>query len=236
MGMALALAAGAGGTGIAVPAAAAPPVQRFAIVQEIVRDGDAPAGRRDEFLDTAFHVVWPRQHVTVLLGSFATGVEWGGFLRDRRGSAYGVSLRRRSGGFVTDTALEFDTQQRYRNMVIGVATRLFWPDHPETDNLLAVPSAGVQVYYRDESYASILVTRDPRPRTGTTFRFGNRLGLGAFVLDTTVAPRTDGVVHWALGLRWRTFMIGYGRERDFDFTRLDRRVFSFGFRWDFPAE
>ena len=157
-------------------------------------------------------------------------------MRDRRGSSYGIAIRRRSGGFVADTALDVDTQQRWRNFVAGVATRFFWADRPETDNLLVVPQAALQAYYRDASYVSLAVTHDPRPGTGTTFRFANRTAFGAVALDVAVAPRTDGVVHWALGGRWRCFTLGYGRERDFDFTRLDRRVFSFGFRWDLPAD
>jgi hypothetical protein len=219
----------------AAPSAAAT-VQRLAIVQDIVHDADAPPGRRDAFLDTGVHIVWPRQHLTVMLGSFATGLEWGGFLRDSRGSAYGLALRRRTGGFVADTAFDLDTQQRWRNWVFGAQSRFFWPDHPEASNLLVVPTASAQFYYRDASYASLSVTRDPRPGTGTTFRFADRLAVGDVTVDTAIAPRTDGVVHWAVGVGWRHFLVGYGRERDFDFTRLDRRVFSFGFRWDFPVD
>jgi hypothetical protein len=229
---AVALAATAlvrGGTAAAAP-------RHIAIVQDIVHDGNAPAGRRDAFLDTAFYGVWPRQHLTVMLGSFATGVEWGGFLRDRRGSSYGLGIRRRTGGFVADTAVDLDTQQRFRNFVAGASARLFWADRPEYGNLLVVPQAGLQAYYQDASYVALTVTYDPRPATGTTFRFTNRTVAGAFAFDVAVAPRTDGVVHWALGGRWRCFSLGYGRERDFDFTRLDRRVFSFGFRWDLPAD
>ena len=49
--------------------AGAAPVQHFAIVQEVARDGNAPVARQDEFLDSSFYVVWPRQHLTLTLGS-----------------------------------------------------------------------------------------------------------------------------------------------------------------------
>jgi hypothetical protein len=218
-----------------LPAAAAASIQRFAVVQEIVHDGGAPIARPADFLDASFHVVWPRQHVTVMLGSFATGLEWGGFVRDARGSSYGLSVRRRDAAFVTDTTVQLETLQRWRNAVFGASTRFFWPDHPETDNLLVVPTVSAEVYYRNESYASLTVTRDPRPGTGTIFRFANHLAFGSVGIDTALAPRTDGVVNWSVAARWRYFLLGYGRERDFDFTRLDRQVVSFGFRWDFPA-
>jgi hypothetical protein len=212
---------------------AAAPVQRFAIVQEIARDGDAPPRRQDEFLDTSFYVVWPRQHLTVTLGSFATGAEWGAFRRDGRGSNYAVALRRRQGAFLNDTAADLETEQRFDRFVLSGAVRGFWPDAPETDNLLWVPAAGVQVYYRGESYVSVRAVRDPRPHTGTTIRIANRWTRGTVSLEAAVAPRSDGVVNSSFAARWGHLLVGYGRERDFDFSRLDRRVFSFGFRYDF---
>ena len=127
--------------------AGAAPVQHFAIVQEVARDGNAPVARQDEFLDSSFYVVWPRQHLTLTLGSFANGAEWGGYLRDRRGSTYEVALRRRQNGWLSDTALDLGTEQRFRRTVWGGGVRAFWPDAPETSNLLVVPSGSVQVYF-----------------------------------------------------------------------------------------
>jgi hypothetical protein len=215
--------------------ALAAPVERFAIVQEIARDANAPPTRQDEFLDSSFYVVWPRQHLTMTLGSFANGAEWGGYLRDRRGSAYEVALRRREGGWLSDTALDIGTEQRFARTVLGGAIRAFWPDAPETRNVLFVPSGSVQVYYRNDSFVSLGVVHDPRPGTGTTFRFAQRLARGRAFLETAIAPRTDGVVNWSMQARWGYALAGYGHERDFDFSRLDRRVWSFGFQYDFPA-
>lgn len=220
------------GLAAGVDAARAAPVQRFAIVQEIAFDAHAPLRRQDEFLDTSFYVVWPRQHLTVTLGSFANGAEWGAYARDARGSAYSVALRRRQGAFLSDTSLDLQTEQRASRCVLSAGLRGFWPDEPEAGNLLLVPSAGFQMYYRRESYVSVLAARDPRRGTGTTFRVANRWTHGSAYLEAALAPRTDGVVNYSCSARWGVLTLGYARERDFDFTRLDRRVFWFGFLYD----
>jgi hypothetical protein len=170
--------------------------------------------------------------VQLTLGGFASGVEGGGFVRDRRGSAYGAALRRRQEGFVADTSFDVESLQKLGRTVFGSQLRFFWPDHPEGDPLLVVPAVSAEVYYRDESFASLRVVRDPRPDTGTSFRIANRIGTARFYLEAAVAPRTDGVFNWSVGARWGLFLLGFGRERDFDFTRLDREVLTFGFRWD----
>ena len=211
----------------------AAPLQSFAIVQEIASDRNAPPWRQDQFLDTSFYLVWPRQHLVVTLGGFATGAEWGGFCHDRRGSTYAVALRRRQDGYVNDTALGLETEQRYRNLVISGGVRGFWPDVPETDNLLVVPAAGLQVYYGAGSFASVRAVRDSRPHTGTTIRLANRWTHGNSFVEAAVAPRTDGVVNFSFAARRGYLLLGYGRERDFDFSRMDRQVWSFGFRYDF---
>lgn len=216
----------------ATAGAPASAVQRCAILQDVIHDDDAPPARQDDFLDTTILVAWPRAHVQLTLGSFATGVQAGGFVRDRRGSTYGGALRRRQEGFVADTSLDVESLQKLGRTVLGGQVRCFWPDHPEGDPLLVVPAASVEVYYRDESFASLRVVRDPRRGTGTSFRIANRLGTRRAHLEVAVAPRTDGVLNWSVGGRWGLFLLGFGRERDFDFTRLDREVLTFGFRWD----
>jgi len=107
---------------------------------------------------------------------------------------------------------------------------------PETSNLLLVPSVSLQVYYRSDSCVSIRVVRDPRSHTGTTLRLANRWARRHGFVEAAIAPRTDGVVNWSMQARWGYALCGYGHERDFDFSRLDRQVWSFGFQYDFsPA-
>jgi hypothetical protein len=116
--------------------------------------------------------------------------------------------------------------------VFGSGLKLFWPDHPEGDNLSFIPSLGVEAYYRNESYASVRLWRDPRPGTGITFRIANRFGTATRHFDCSLAPRTDGVVGWGLYGRWDWFMAGLARETDYDFTNIDRRTIFFGFLYD----
>lgn len=218
-------------------AAAAPApaqvLQRVIVRQEIVHDGQAPPWRTDDFLDTTFHAASEHAYAALTFGSFATGVEVGAFRRDRRGSTYGGFVRRRTRGAIEDTALELGTNQKLGRTVGIAALRLQWPDRPEDDNLIGVPSVGVEVYYSDYSFASLRVVHDPRPGTGTTFRVANRLAWRAAYVEWAIAPRTDGIVNHAFNVRYGFFLVGFARERDFDFSRLDRRVWSFGFQYDF---
>lgn len=220
---------------LAAESAAAESLQRIVVRQEIVHDENAPPSRTDDFLDTTFHCAGERAYAALTVGSFATGVELGGFRRDRRGSAYGGFVRRRTQGAIEDTALELGTNQKLGRSVGIVGVRLQWPDRPEDDNLIWVPSVGAEVYYSDYSFASLRIVRDPRPDTGTTFRLANRFAWHAAYVEWAIAPRTDGVVNHAFSVRYRFFLAGYARERDFDFSRLDRRVWSFGFQYDFGS-
>lgn len=207
-------------------------LQSLNIHQDIIQDAASPPGRHDRWLDSTFLVAWPQVHASVTLGSFDAGAEIGGFRRDRRGSNYGLLLRRRHGGFVENTSLEVDTQQKLSRAVVSGAMRLFWPDHPEGDNLSWVPSAGIDFYYQAESFATVRVTRDPRPWAGTTFRLANRVGTARRYCDISVSPRTDGAVGFGLYGRFEWFMGGFGRETDYDFTSIDRQTFFFGFQYE----
>ena len=208
-------------------------VERFVISEEVIHDAGAPPGRLDDFTDTTFLVAWKPGHAALTFGNFAAGAEVGGFVRDARGSAYAGSLRRRQEGFVEDTSVEVETDQVVGRTVGSAALRLVWPDRPETDNLLWVPSLGAEVYYRDCSFVALRATFDPRPGTGVTLRLANRLGREREYVEIAVAPRTDGVVNFSIGVRYGHLVAGFARERDFDFTRLDRRVVSIGFHHDF---
>ena len=126
------------------------------VEQDIVHDRNTPGGGTDDWLDTTFHLTWPRMHASLTLGSFDMGAEWGGFLRDRRGSAYGLSIRRRYGGRVENTSLELDTLQKLGRAVVGGSATLFWPDDPvQGEPFSVVPGATCEVYYGDYSFASL---------------------------------------------------------------------------------
>jgi hypothetical protein len=216
---------------VAAPGAARA-LQQLVVVEEYIYDANAPRGRPDEFTDTTFHCRWSQGHVAVTFGSFAAGLQAGGYVRDGRGSAYAILARRRQEGAVHDTALEIETNQVLGQAVATVALRGLWPDRPEDEPFLLAPALGFELYYGSFSFASARLVRDPRPGTGSSFRLANRLGGERGHLEVVLAPRTDGVVNWSIGVRWKYVVVGWARERDFDFSRLDRRVVSLGFHID----
>jgi hypothetical protein len=208
-------------------------VQELYIQQDIVHDRHAPVARNDEFLDTTFHVKWPHMNASLTLGSFDMGAEWGGFVRDRRGSAYGVSIRRRFGGWVENTSFQLETLQKLGRTVLGASAKLFWPDNPaQGEAFSVVPGATCEVYYGDYSFVSLRITHDPRPDTGTTFRLTNRLARERHSIELALAPRTDGALSWGVAARYGFLVAGVASENDYDFTELDRLLVFFGFHYD----
>lgn len=207
--------------------------QHFVVHQDLVFDRNAPAGRVDDYLDTTFDVIWPHMHASLTLGSFDMGCEWGGFVRDRRGSAYGLVLRRRTGGRVENTSLQFESLQKLGRTVVGASARMFWPDAAaQGDPFSIVPAASCEVYYGAYSFAAVRLFWDPRPGTGTTLRITNRWAGARRALDLSIAPRTDGALSWGAMVRWGFFAVGLSSEDDYDFTAIDRLLVSFGFHYD----
>ena len=206
--------------------------QKLFIQQDIVHDRNA-TGATDDFFDTTFHVAWPHMHAAITLGSFDMGAEWDGFVRDGRGSAYGLSIRRRFGGRVENTSLQLDTFQKLGRAVLGGSAKLFWPDDPvQGEAFSVVPGATCEFYYGDWSFASLRVSYDPRPDTGTTFRLTNRLARERQCIELALAPRTDGAVSWGVAARYDFLVAGLASENDYDFTDIDRLLIYLGFHYD----
>jgi len=208
---------------------------RFVMQQEFIHDRGAPRVRLDDFLDTTFHVNGKQWNAALTVGNYATGLRAGGFLTDRRGSTYSTALNRRTQGFLNDTSLAFETGQKFERFVGLGGVRFMWPDRPEAANLYVIPTLGAELYYDDWSFVSLGLALDPRRGSGTTLRILNRLGAAHAHLDVALAPRTDGVVNWSLAARYRFAFVGYASERDFDFSGLDRSVWSAGFHYDFTT-
>lgn len=205
---------------------------RILFMPEIIQDRNAAPGRGADFGDATLLGVHGLAHASLTFGSFAPGFEVGGAWQDARRSNYGGMLRRRRGGMISDTALEVHTDQVLGRAVCQASLLFLWPDHPEEANLLAVPSLGADLYYSGLSFASVRAVLDPRPGTGVTFRLAERLGWSDGHVEVALAPRTDGVVNYYFQARWRWFLAGFAHEDDFDFSRIDRRVFSLGVLYD----
>lgn len=212
-------------------------LERLMVIGEVVQDIGAPAGRRSEFIDTTLLGVSGPLWGALNVGTFARGLEVGGTLFDARRSSYTFTGIRRQGGMVHYTSLQAETSQRIVGSAVGmVSLRLLWPDHPETDNLLFIPTLGVDQYVAGGwSFVAFRAIVDPRPNTGAVFRIIGRAATQHEHLQLEVSPRTDGIVNFAVQARWHWALAGYTYERDFDFTRFDRSVFSVGLQYDFEV-
>ncbi len=215
-----------------LPSALAQAEDGVALFTEWVSDRQSPTGRPGTYVDPILFTARGPVYAALNLGTFARGLEVGGTRRDRRGSSYTSFVRRRQGGAIDDTAWEVGTAQKLDRFVATAALRLQWPDRPDDDNLLLVPSAGVELYTSGYSFAAFRVIADPRPGTGVAFVLSNRLATRSAFLEAMLVPRTDGVLNWSLRGRWRWFHLGYTHEDDFDFSRLDRAVWVFGLQYD----
>ena len=112
---------------------------RIVLLPELIQDRNAPPGRGAEFGDATLLGVHGLAHASITFGSFAPGLEVGEAWQDSRRCNYGGMLRRRSGGMISDTALEVHTDQVLGRAVCRASLMFLWPDHPEERNLLAVP-------------------------------------------------------------------------------------------------
>lgn len=213
-------------------------LERLILLNEIVQDFGAPSGRPNSFFDTTVIGISGRSWGALNLGSFARGLEAGTTVFDPRGSSYTLTGTRRQGGMLEYTAMQVETSQRLIGTGVAMmAMRMMWPDHPEDENLLFIPTLGVDNYLPGGwSFVALRIIFDPRREAGTVFRVIGRAATRTAHLQAEVSPRTDGVVNFGFSGRWRYLLAGYSYERDFDFTRFDRGVFSVGLQYDFKVQ
>ncbi|HZL84471.1 MAG TPA: hypothetical protein VFD07_03740 [Candidatus Krumholzibacteria bacterium] len=215
------------------PSAAADNVSLFT---EWVQDTQSPPGREDFFVDPILFAARGPVYAVLDVGTFARGLEVGGSWRDGRGSSYTTFLRRRQGGAIDDTAFEFGTAQKLRRIVGTLAGRLQWPDHPEENNVLLVPTVGAELYAGSYSFSAFRAILDPRSGAGVAFMLSHRIATRDAFLEGMLVPRTDGALNWSVRGRWRWFHAGYTREDDFDYSAIDRSVWMFGLQMDLDGD
>ena len=199
---------------------------------ELVIDGNSPPGRPSFYADPVIFTKRGAWYSELNVGTFGRGLEVGGAFRDRRGSYYTSFVRRRQGGAIDDTAAEFQTNQAVGRFVLQGLLRAQWPDRPEDDNLLFIPGVGAELYTSSYSFMAVRAVLDPRPDTGATFLLSKRIASKHAFFEGMIAPRTDGVLNYAVRGRWRWVYLGYARENDFDFSRIDRSVWILGYYHD----
>lgn len=233
-----------GGAGCALlllllPVTATPaPLERLIVLNEVVQDLGAPPGRNSDFYDATLIGVSGRAWGALNVGGFARGLEVGATVHDARGSTWSGTAVRRQGGMLQYTSLQLETSQRLVGSAVAMAAlRAMWPDRPEHDNLLFVPTIGFDQYLSGGwSFVAFRAIFDPRPDTGVVFRMIGRLATANAHVQAEVSPRSDGVVNFGVRARWHLLLAGYSYESDFDFTRFDRRVLSFGIQYDFAVQ
>lgn len=231
---AIALAAGAVvlGASASLPTgdtAHASVIERLFVRSEFVFDADSPPGRARFFADPIVFATRGPVYAELNVGTFARGLEVGGWWKDPRGSYYSGFVRRRQGGFIDDTAAELQTNQKVGQFVVQGFLRAQWPDRPDDDNLLFIPGAGAELYTGSHAFMALRAVLDPRPNTGMTLLLSNRFAGEHWFVEGLLAPRTDGVLNYAVRGRWRWLYLGYARENDFDFSRIDRSVWILGY-------
>jgi hypothetical protein len=119
---------------------------------------------------------------------------------------------------------------------VGLAAlRLQWPDHPDDDNLLFIPSLGGELYLGDYSFSAFRAIVDPRPEAGAAFLLSHRLASRQAFLELALVSRTDGVLNYGIRGRWRYVYAGFSHEQDFDYSRIDRDVWSIGIQYDLDS-
>jgi len=212
--------------------------ERLILLNEVVQDIGTPNGRPDSFFDTTLIGISGRAWGALNLGTFARGLEVGTTAFDARRSSYTFTATRRQSGMLEYTSLQAETSQRLIGTGVAMAAmRMLWPDHPEDDNLLFIPTLGLDNYLPGGwSFVALRVIFDPRRQAGTVFRVIGRAATETTHLQVDISPRTDGVVNFGFSGRWRYLLAGYSYERDFDFTRFDRSVFSVGLQYDFETQ
>jgi hypothetical protein len=182
----------------------------------------------DTFWDPSVFAAWKNLAAQVWYGEFTKGLQFGGFLRDKRRSTYGGWYRFRHD---FDHTVELNTEQVVgRGFVVAGALRFIRviPEDVVEDRSLLEPRVGFDKYYRSYSFFSFRAIRDPRFDGEYVFVISNRFALKDKWLTAGIVPRTDGELGWFVMGKWRWVRVGYGNYNRFDFTGIDRKIFTVG--------
>jgi len=185
-------------------------------------------------------VAYKQAHFQLWSGEFTDGAEIGGYLKDHRRSAYAGLYRFRDD---FDHVLQFDTEQVLKKgwvlaaMLRGI--RIIDFDAKEQAAALSGEDIGARNelqfgtgfdwYHLDFNFMSLRAISDPREGGRWSFILSERLHHGA---DIYVQPglimRTDNSTGWFLQGKVKYFRWGVGKYDRFDFTDVDRTIYSAG--------
>jgi hypothetical protein len=198
--------------------------------------------QRRSFLDKQIRLDYRRVFVAGFLGDYQKGGEIGGSILDRRRSAYSLTVRRRENDRMIQPSVEWIMGKGF---VLKSEVRYIKVDEPEppiTSDRLTVYGVGLDRYYGDYHYASLMYYTDPREGGRYSIILSNTWADLNRSLRLGLIPRSDRTVGYFLTARYHWLLIAYAYTREVDFTALDRRVATIGLqipfdrRWSRPEE
>jgi hypothetical protein len=198
--------------------------------------------QRRSFLDKQIRLDYRRVFVAGFLGDYQKGGEIGGSILDRRRSAYSLTVRRRENDRMIQPSVEWIMGKGF---VLKSEVRYIKVDEPEspiTGDRLTVYGVGLDRYYGDYHYASLMYYTDPREGGRYSIILSNTWADLNRSLRLGLIPRSDRTVGYFLTARYHWLLIAYAYTREVDFTALDRRVATIGLqipfdrRWSRPEE
>ncbi|HEX9426522.1 MAG TPA: hypothetical protein VGA64_01955 [Candidatus Polarisedimenticolia bacterium] len=179
------------------------------------------------FEDYSAFVSYKQSHFQLWQGEFTKGGEIGGFLRDHRKSTYSGLYRYREG---LDHVVQLDTEQVLEKgfvlagMVRGIRAI---PDNPPDGRTLVQAGAGFDWYHGDYGFLSFRAIDDPRAARRWSFIASHRFQrTPAIFVQPGLIVRTDRSTGWFLQGKVHWFRWGVGKYDRFDFTDVDRTIYS----------
>jgi hypothetical protein len=209
-------------------APAYPPTRMIVQWDHIVDSND------QTFEDFWWFMSYKQMHTQVWYGEFTKGVEVGGFLRDHRRSTYSAFYRWRND---FDHVLELDTEQVLKKgFVLAALVRGIYviPENTPDDRHQILYGAGFDYYWGDYNFASFRAISDPREAGRWSFIGSTRLYFGEpNYVQPGLVQRTDGTTGWFLQGKIKLFRWSVGKYNQFDWTSVDRTIYSAGLEWTF---
>jgi hypothetical protein len=213
------------------PRAAVPPPDRGRGILQWDHIEDSNDNTFDDFWG---FLSYRQTHYQVWYGDFTKGGEVGGFLRDHRRSTYSAFYRYRKD---FDQVLEIETEQILRKgFVLAALLRGIHviPEGAGVERDQVLYGTGLDYYWSDYNFASFRAISDPRQGGRWSFITSVRLHHGASTyVQPGVVNRTDGSTGWFLNGKIRLFRWSVGKYNQFDWTDVDRTIYSAGLEWTY---
>lgn len=199
---------------------------------------DIKDGGDKTYNDTYIRLDYKQLYAVGFLGEWQHGFEIGGFIKDERMSAYSAMLRSRG----NDQTYQVGTDQVLGMGFVGkVDLRYIHIEELEKTgdkHDLFVYGLGFDKYYGDYNYVTAVIYNDPRKSDRFSVVISNTLANQNSYLRLGVVPRSDGTLGYFGTIKYHWIVAGYAYTREFDFTTLDRKVFTlalqipFDLKWD----